>query len=111
MRVRNFREGKEKWIRGTVVTRLGPVSYRINDGVRERTVHIDHLFLSHEKMVDCNISSDDTHLSGCLSRYTTTWTPLSRSLADSTKKTEPLKSNETVSFFGSNVLIILVGSE
>lgn len=35
VRVKNFREGKAKWIRGTVVKRLGPVSYLINDGVRE----------------------------------------------------------------------------
>lgn len=69
MRVRNFREGKEKWIRGTVVERLGPVSYLINDGVRERTFHIDHLLLSHEEVMDCNNAS------------------------------EPLKSKETVSFF------------
>ena len=60
--VRNFREGKERWIRGTVVKQLGPVSYLINDSVRKRMVHIDHLPLLHEEVVGCNISSDDTHL-------------------------------------------------
>ncbi|CAJ1066281.1 uncharacterized protein K02A2.6-like [Xyrichtys novacula] len=59
--VGNFREGKEKWMRGTVVKRLGPVSYLVNDGVRERTVHIDHLLLLHEKAVDDNSSSDDAY--------------------------------------------------
>lgn len=59
VRVRNFREGKEKWIRGRVVKRLGPVSYLIHDGVKERTVHIDHLLLSHEENVDYSNASDD----------------------------------------------------
>lgn len=49
VRVRNFRERTEKWIRGTVVKRLGLVSYLINDGVRERTVHIDLTCYSHMK--------------------------------------------------------------
>lgn len=38
-----------------------PVSYLINDGVRERTVHIDHLLLSHEEVADCSTSSYGTH--------------------------------------------------
>jgi len=62
VRVRNFREGKEKWIRGKVVKRLGSVSYLINDGVRDCTVHIDHLLLSYEDVVDCNTLRDDPDL-------------------------------------------------
>lgn len=46
VQVRNFREGKEKWKRATVAKRLGPVTYLIHDGVRERTVHIDHMLAS-----------------------------------------------------------------
>lgn len=30
--------------------RLGPVSYLMNEGVRKRTVHINHLLLSHGEL-------------------------------------------------------------
>jgi len=49
VRVKNFREGKEKWLRATVVKRLGPVRYLIDDGGRQRSVHIDHLLFSREE--------------------------------------------------------------
>lgn len=42
--------------------RLGPVSYLMNAGVRKRTVHINHLLLSHGEIGDCNNSRDDTYL-------------------------------------------------
>lgn len=60
VRVRNFREGKEKWFRATVTKRLGPVTYLINDGCRERSVHIDHLLLSREAELQYPNSSDHT---------------------------------------------------
>ena len=60
VRVRNFREGKEKWFRATVVKRLGPVTYLINDGWRERSVHIDHLLLSRENELQYPNGRDHT---------------------------------------------------
>lgn len=56
----NFRKGKEKWIRGTVVNRLGPGPYQVSEGVRERSVHSDHLSTSHEEIIVD--SGDDTHM-------------------------------------------------
>ncbi|XP_062373268.1 uncharacterized protein K02A2.6-like [Sardina pilchardus] len=61
VRMRNFREGKEKWSRATVVKRQGPVTYLINDGVRERTVHIDHLLSSKETMDFAPVDNDPPH--------------------------------------------------
>ena len=43
VRIRNFRDGAEKWIRATVLKRLGPVTYLIQEGQRQRTVHVDHM--------------------------------------------------------------------
>ena len=40
--VRNFR-GKDKWKRGTVIMRIGPVAYQIRVGERMCHVHVDHL--------------------------------------------------------------------
>ncbi|CAK6983729.1 uncharacterized protein K02A2.6-like, partial [Scomber scombrus] len=62
VRLRNFRGGKEKWIMGKIVKRLGPVTYLIDDGVRERTVHVDHPLFSNEKALDSFNSSDHTYL-------------------------------------------------
>ncbi|CAK6977186.1 Hypothetical predicted protein [Scomber scombrus] len=47
---------------GKIVKRLGPVTYLIDDGVRERTVHVDHLLFSHENALDSFNSSDHTYL-------------------------------------------------
>ncbi|KAK0144151.1 hypothetical protein N1851_017503 [Merluccius polli] len=41
--IRNFRGGKERWMKGTVEKRLGPVTYLVWNGVSRRSVHIDHL--------------------------------------------------------------------
>ncbi|KAK0145350.1 hypothetical protein N1851_015749 [Merluccius polli] len=41
--IRNFRGGKERWTKGTVEKRLGPVTYLVWNGVSRRSVHIDHL--------------------------------------------------------------------
>lgn len=43
VRIKNFRGGKEKWTLATVIQRKGPVTYLIQDGLRKRTVHIDHM--------------------------------------------------------------------
>ena len=40
--VRNFR-GKDKWQRGTVILRIGPLAYQVRVGERMGHVHIDHL--------------------------------------------------------------------
>ena len=60
--VRNFREGKEKWLKAAVVKRLGPVTYLINDGWRECSVHIDHLLHSAEAATEYPHSNDSTNL-------------------------------------------------
>lgn len=41
--VRNFRGGKEKWIPGTIVKPLGPLTYLVRVGEKIRYVHVDHL--------------------------------------------------------------------
>uniref|UniRef100_A0A3B5QLP2 Integrase catalytic domain-containing protein n=1 Tax=Xiphophorus maculatus TaxID=8083 RepID=A0A3B5QLP2_XIPMA len=43
VRVRNFRGGFVKWTCGTVLKELGSVTYRIQDGQRTRTIHVDHM--------------------------------------------------------------------
>jgi hypothetical protein len=40
--VQNFR-GKEKWVQGEVVQRLGPLTYVVKCGEQYRYMHIDHL--------------------------------------------------------------------
>ena len=43
MNVRNTRGGVEKWVPGTVIRRLGPLTYLVRVGRQLRYVHIDHL--------------------------------------------------------------------
>lgn len=49
VRVRNFRGGVEKWIQAKVLKRLGAVTYMVQDGQRQRTVHVDHILPWREK--------------------------------------------------------------
>ena len=49
--VRNTRGGMEKWVPGTVIRRLGPLTYLVRVGRQLRYVHIDH-FLQTER-VNC----------------------------------------------------------
>ncbi|MGH0136768.1 UNVERIFIED_CONTAM: hypothetical protein FKN15_070941 [Acipenser sinensis] len=48
---RNFRGGREKWNGATVIKRMGPVTYLIQEGLRRRTVHIDHLLVKRENVL------------------------------------------------------------
>ena len=41
--VRNTRGGVEKWVPGTVIRRLGPLTYLVKVGWQLRYVHVDHL--------------------------------------------------------------------
>lgn len=41
--VRNTREGVEKWVPGTVIRRLAPLTYLVKVGRQLRYVHVDHL--------------------------------------------------------------------
>ncbi|XP_039541338.1 uncharacterized protein K02A2.6-like [Pimephales promelas] len=43
VRVKNFRGGDEKWTATTVIKRLGPVTNRVWEGNRQRSVHVDHM--------------------------------------------------------------------
>lgn len=43
VRIRSFRGGVEKWIQAKVLRRLGAVTYLIEEGQRQRTVHVDHM--------------------------------------------------------------------
>ncbi|XP_069122416.1 uncharacterized protein [Argopecten irradians] len=52
IRVRNFRGGKEKWLLGTVVKQLGPLTYLIRVGRTLRYVHVDHLLATGEESVE-----------------------------------------------------------
>lgn len=41
--IRNFRGGEEKWIQAKVLKRLRTVTYLIQEGQRQRIVHVDHM--------------------------------------------------------------------
>lgn len=41
--VRNARRGVEKWVPGTVIRRLGPLTYLVKVGRQLRYVYVDHL--------------------------------------------------------------------
>lgn len=43
VRVQNFRGGVEKWSQAEVLKRLGAVTYLVQEGQRQRTVHVDHM--------------------------------------------------------------------
>ncbi|XP_026046823.1 uncharacterized protein K02A2.6-like [Astatotilapia calliptera] len=43
VRIRNFRGGETKWTQGTVLKKMGSVTYLIQEGQRTRTIHVDHL--------------------------------------------------------------------
>lgn len=43
VRIRNFRGGVERWVQARVLKRLGAVNYQIQEGQRQRTVHVDHM--------------------------------------------------------------------
>lgn len=58
--VRNFQGGKERWSGATIVKRLGPITYLINDGCRERSVHIHHLLHSKEAGLKNTNSGEQT---------------------------------------------------
>ena len=49
--VRNTRGGMEKWVPGTVIRRLGPLTYLVRVGRQLRYVHIDHLLQTNR--VNC----------------------------------------------------------
>ena len=45
--VRNIQGTYAKWIPGTVIRRLGPLTYLVRVALRLRLVHIDHLLQAH----------------------------------------------------------------
>ena len=45
--VRNMQGTYAKWIPGTVIRRLGPLTYLVKVGHRLRFVHVDHLLQAH----------------------------------------------------------------
>ena len=47
MSVRNTQGTYAKWLPGTVIHRLGPLTYLVKVGHRQRFVHIDHLLQAH----------------------------------------------------------------
>lgn len=56
--VRNTRGGMEKWVPGTVIRRLGPLTYLVRVGRQLRYVHIDHLLQTER--VNCEEAFEDT---------------------------------------------------
>ncbi|XP_061735502.1 uncharacterized protein K02A2.6-like [Nerophis ophidion] len=50
VRIRNFRDGVEKWSKAKILKRLGTVTYLIQAGQRQRTVHVDHMLPWRENM-------------------------------------------------------------
>jgi hypothetical protein len=59
------KDGRNKWLPGTVVQRLGPTSYLVNVEERVRYVHIDHL-TSREAMSTQTVTSGDSSLAESL---------------------------------------------
>ena len=55
--VRNFRGGKEKWVRGKVLKKLGPLTYLVLVFQKVRYVHVDHM-LSCENVSEGELTSD-----------------------------------------------------
>ncbi|XP_060082045.1 uncharacterized protein K02A2.6-like [Ylistrum balloti] len=51
VRVRNFRGGQEKWIPGTIVRQLSPLTYLVRAGPNIRYTHVDHIFASGEELL------------------------------------------------------------
>ena len=43
VRVKNVRGGDEKLTAATVIKRLGPMTYRVWEGHRQPSVHVDHM--------------------------------------------------------------------
>jgi len=52
VRVRSHRNGEEKWMPGTIVKRLGPLTYLVRVGEDVRHIHVDHLLRSGETISD-----------------------------------------------------------
>ena len=48
VRVQNFRGGKEKWVPGVIVKKLGTLTFLVKVGERVRYVHADHLLSTGE---------------------------------------------------------------
>ena len=48
VRVRNFRGGKEKWVPGVMVKKLGTLTFLVKVGERVRYVHADHVLPTGE---------------------------------------------------------------
>ena len=55
--VRNFRGGKEKWVRGKVLKKLGPLTYLVVVFQKVRYVHVDHM-QSCENVSEGELTSD-----------------------------------------------------
>ena len=59
MSVRNHRGGEEKWVLGTVVKRLGPLTYLVRVGRELRYVHIEHLVKNKCMQVGDNVIPEE----------------------------------------------------
>ena len=60
--VQNFR-GKEKWMPGVILQRLGTLTYAVQCGNNNRYVHIDHLIAGCDRQViKDNLNSDQSQL-------------------------------------------------
>ena len=49
VRVRNYHGGKEKWVLGTIVKKLGPRTFQVRVQGELRMCHLDQLIASAEK--------------------------------------------------------------
>ena len=95
MNVRNTRGGVEKWVSGTVIGRLGPLTYLVKVGRQLRYVHVDHLLRTErensEEALDEEGFDDvfpEERAVPMLSRKLTSGTSTSPSTATSAPETE-----------------------
>jgi hypothetical protein len=63
VRVKNFRDGLEKYVKGVIAKRLGPYRYLVKIGTRCRFVHLEHLHKTGELDLNSGINVPEHELS------------------------------------------------
>ncbi|XP_021340098.1 uncharacterized protein K02A2.6-like [Mizuhopecten yessoensis] len=89
VRVRNFRGGKEKWIVGSVVKQLGPLTYLIRVGRTFRYVHVDHILATGEENVE-PFQHDDQQIVSCPTTIPIEENPIASDLPDIKIEDKPM---------------------
>lgn len=67
VKVRNFRHPKCQWNSGIILHRKGPLTYTVQVGQRQVSVHVDHLLrsnVSSSRLRDAILHANENHLNG-----------------------------------------------